>query len=159
MAPTWGLVRRLRKLRNDQLSGLMLVALGAFVFWENRAYPLGSLHEPGPGYMPLLIALFLAAIGLLITLAGGKSQPVAEVSWPEARRAIIIVAACAVALIALERIGYRLTIAALMIFFLGVLERRKPLRVAAVSIGFSMLSYYIVGTLLHVPLPVGPWGF
>lgn len=154
-----GLAARLRRLRNDQLSGLMLVALGAFVWWENRAYPLGSLHEPGPGYMPLLIAIFLVAIGLLIALAGGKSQPVAEVSWPEARRAIVILAACAVAVIALERIGYRLTVMALLIFFIGVLERKKPFRVAAVSIGFSMLSYYIVGTLLHVPLPVGPWGY
>ena len=59
----------------------------------------------------------------------------------------------------LEPLGYRLTIAALLLFFLGVLERRKPLVVAAVSIGFSTLSFYLIGDLLRVPLPVGPWGW
>jgi hypothetical protein len=26
-------------------------------------------------------------------------------------------------------------------------------------VGFSLLSYYFIGTLLHVPLPVGPGGW
>jgi predicted membrane protein len=79
--------------------------------------------------------------------------------WPEARRAMMILAACMVATYALEPLGYRITITALLIFFLGVLEHKKPLAVAAVSVGFSFLSYYFIGTLLRVPLPRGPWGF
>ena len=146
------------KLRNDQLSGLMLLALGVFVGWENRTYPLGSLHEPGPGYVPLLIAIFLGVIGLLIALQGRSSKPVAEMQWPEAQRALMIMAACAVATFALEPIGYRITILALFIFFLGVLERKKPLMVLTVAAAFSFLSFYLVGDVLRVPLPRGPWG-
>ena len=59
----------------------------------------------------------------------------------------------------LERIGYRLTVIALLIFFIGVLERKRPLPTALVAIGFGLISYYIVGSLLHVPLPRSPWGF
>ena len=81
-----------------------------------------------------------------------------ETRWPEATRAFLILIACGVAAYALERIGYRITIAALLVFFLGVLERRHPLAVAAVAIGFSTLTYYFIGTLLRVPLPRGPWG-
>ncbi len=147
------------KLRNDQLSGLMLLALGVFVGLENRTYPLGSLHEPGPGYVPLLIAICLGVIGLLIALQGRSSKAVAEMQWPEAKRALMIIAACAVATFALEPIGYRITILALFIFFLGVLERKKPLMVLTVSAAFSFLSFYLVGDVLRVPLPRGPWGF
>ena len=43
-------------MRNDQLSGLILAALAAFVVWVNRTYPLGTLNDPGPGYTPLVIA-------------------------------------------------------------------------------------------------------
>ena len=43
-----------RGLRSDQFSGLMLLALALYVGWENRAYPIGTLQEPGPGYVPLL---------------------------------------------------------------------------------------------------------
>jgi len=146
-------------LRSDQFSGLMLLVLSLYIAWENRVYPIGSLQEPGPGYMPLLLAIFLGVMGLLIALMGAKSQLLAEIRWPETTRAIMILLACGVGAFALERIGYRLTVIALLIFFLGVLERRRLLPVALVSIGFGFISYYIVGDLLHVPLPRSPWGF
>lgn len=149
----------LPKLRNDQISGLMLLALGVFVGWQNRAYPLGSLQDPGPGYTPLLIAVVLGVIGLLIALQGRASRPVSEMQWPEAWRAVIIMAACAGATFALEPIGYRITIFALLVFFLGALERKKPLMVFTVAAAFSLLSFYLVGDVLRVPLPRGAWGF
>ena len=147
------------RLRSAQLSGLMLVALALYVGWENRVYPLGTLQEPGPGYVPLLIAIFIGGMGFLIAVFGGRSQPVADIRWPETARAMVILLACGVAAFALERIGYRLTVIALLVFFLGVVERRRPLPVALVSVGFGLISYYVVGTLLHVPLPRSPWGF
>jgi hypothetical protein len=45
------------------------------------------------------------------------------------------------------------------VFFLGVIERKHPLAVVLVSAGFSVASFYVIGTLLKVPLPVGPWAF
>ena len=146
-------------LRSDQISGLALAAIGLFVWWQNRAYPLGSLQEPGPGYTPLIIAVFLGVAGLLIALKGASSPPLADMKWPEARRATLILVACGIATYALEHVGYRITIATLLVFFLGVMERRKPLAVAAVAIGFSLLSFYVIGKLLRVPLPVGPGGW
>jgi putative tricarboxylic transport membrane protein len=147
------------RLRNDQLSGLMLFALAVFVGWQNRAYPLGSVQEPGAGYTPLLIAVFLGVIGLLIALKGASSQPLSEMQWPEAKRAAMILVACAVATYALEHLGYRITVMTLLVFFLGVMEHKKPLAVASVAIGFSLLSFYFIGTLLRVPLPRGPLGW
>lgn len=149
----------LRRLREDQVSGLMLLALGFFVGWQNRTYPLGSLEEPGPGYVPLLVAIFLGVMGLLIAVRGGASKPFAEMQWSEAKRAAMILLACGAATYALEAVGYRITIAALLIFFLGVLERRRPLAVATVAIAFSLLSFYLIGDVLRVPLPRGPWGW
>ena len=149
---------RPRGLRSDQFSGLMLLALALYVGWENRVYPIGTLQEPGPGYLPLLIVVFLGAVGLLIALWGVRSAPLAAMRWPEAGRAVMILGACAVATLALERIGYRLTVIALLVFLLGVLERKRPVPVALVALGFSFASFYVVGDLLHVPLPRSPWG-
>jgi hypothetical protein len=146
-------------LRSDQFSGLMLLALGLYAGWQNRAYPIGTLQEPGPGYVPLLLAIFLGGVGLLIALWGRKSAPVASLKWPEAARAVVILVACSVAVFALERIGYRITMIAMLVFFLGVLERRRPVPVALVALGFSFASFYVVGDLLRVPLPRSPWGF
>ena len=147
------------KLRNDQFSGLILFAVAVLVGWQSRAYPLGSLQEPGPWYTPLLITVFLGVMGLLIALRGKASPVMSETPWPEGRRAMVILLACAVATYALEPVGYRITVAALLVFFQGVLERKNPLVVAAVAVGFSLLTYYFIATLLHVPLPQGPLGW
>lgn len=146
-------------LRIDQFSGLMLIALALYVGWQNRVYPIGTLSEPGPGYLPLLLVIFLGAMGLLIALWGVRSAPLAEMKWTEATRAVIILGACGAATLGLERIGYRLTIIALLVFLLIVVERKRPLPVMLVAVGFSFASFYIVGDLLHVPLPRSPWGF
>ena len=150
---------KLRGLRSDQFSGLMLLALALYVAWANREYPVGSLQEPGPGYMPLLLAIFLGAMGLLIAAGGRSSSLLSAVRWTEATRAVVILIACGIGAYALERIGYRITVIALLVFFLGVVERKRPLAVALVSLGFSLASFYVVGDLLNVPLPRSPWGF
>jgi len=145
-------------LRSDQFSGLMLLALALYVGWQNRVYPVGTLSEPGPGYLPLLLAIFLGAMGLLVALWGARSAPLAAIKWTEAARAVVILVACGVATLALERIGYRLTVIALLVVLLGVIERKRPLLVAVVALGFSFASYYVVADLLRVPLPRSPWG-
>ncbi len=146
-------------IRSDQVSGLMLVALAVYIGWLNRAFPVGTLSDPGPGYVPLLLAIGLGGLGLLVALSGRHAEALAAMRWPEAARAALILAACIAATLALERIGYRLTIAAFLVFFLGVLERKRPLVVALVAVGFSLASFYVVGELLKVPLPRGPWNF
>ncbi len=146
-------------IKSDQVSGLMLVALAVWVWWLNRAFPVGSLSDPGPGYVPLLLAIGLGGIGLMIAAFGSRSVALQGIRWPEAGRAAVILIACAVATLALERIGYRLAITVFLVFFLGVVERKKPLTVALVAAGFSLASFYVIADLLRVPLPRGPWGF
>lgn len=148
-----------RGISSDQASGLMLAALAAWIWWMNRAFPVGSLSDPGPGYVPLLLAIALGGIGLLVAAFGGRAELLRGIRWPEATRAVVILVACAVATLALERIGYRLSIMVFLVFFLGIIERRKPLAVALVAAGFSLISFYVVADLLKVPLPRGPWGF
>lgn len=146
-------------LKSDRVSGLVLLALAGWIVWLNREFPVGTLADPGPGYVPLLLAVGLGAIGLLVALFGGDSLPLRDIRWTEARRAVVILVACGALTFALERIGYRLSVFAFLVFFLGVVERKKPLPMLLVAAGFSMASFYVVADLLGVPLPRGPWGF
>jgi hypothetical protein len=147
-----------RRLRSDAVAGVMLVLVALLVGWQNRAYPIGNLAEPGPGYMPLMIACALGLFGLLIALRSGTSPLFNAIDWSEGRRGIVMLVACGVAVFTLERIGYRLSMIALMIFMLGVVERKRAMPTLLVAFGFSFLSYYLFATLLKVQLPRGPWG-
>jgi len=148
-----------RRVRSDQFSGLMLVAFALYVVWANRLLPAGTIHQPGPGFMPLALAIFIGVMGLLIALGGARSRPLVEMRWTEAKRAVTILIAAAASVYLLDVLGYRLTIIALLIFLMGVIERKPPLIVAILSIGFPLLSYYVVADLLLVPLPRSPWDF
>ncbi len=147
-----------RGLRSDVVAGLVLMVIASVVGWQNRAYPVGNLAEPGPGYMPLMIAAALGVFGLLIALRARTSPLFNAVDWSEGRRGIVMLIACAVAVFALERIGYRLSMIALLVFMLGVVERKRATPTLIVAFGFSFLSYYLFASLLKVQLPRGPWG-
>lgn len=145
-------------LRGDHIAGLVFIAIALLVAWSNRAYPVGSLSTPGPGYMPLMLAGALGFIGLLIALRGGASPRFNTIRWNEARHGAVALIACGVAAFALEHIGYRLTMIALLAFLLGVVERKRPLPTVLVAAGFAFISHFIFATLLKVQLPGGPWG-
>lgn len=146
--------------RVDRLSGAALFVLAVLIVWEsNRTLPLGTLHNPGPGYMPTLLAVFLAVLSLPIALLGRDSPPLTSLDWGEGKHALAIVAACAFSALCLERIGFRITMLLLLIFLLGVVERLKPLAVLCIAVALSLSSFWFFYSLLRVPLPLGPLGF
>lgn len=145
-------------LRGDHVAGLVLVLIALAVGWENRVYPLGTLSAPGPGSVPLMLAVLLGACGLVVLLRAAGSPLLTGIRWSEGRRGLLLLVACGVATFALERLGYRLTMIALLVFLLGAVERKSALATALVSLGFSLGSFYLFATLLKVQLPRGPWG-
>ena len=146
-------------MRSDQFSGLVLVALALYVAWAGRAYPMGTIHAPGPGFVPFALAVFLGIIGLAIAAVGARSRRLAEMVWTEAGRALTILAATGVAVYLIRYVGYRLSVMVLMVFLMGIVERKHPITVACLALGFPLLSHYVVADLLLVPLPRSPWGF
>ena len=146
-------------LTRDRVAGVALLLFAAAVMWEDRAFPLGTITRPGPGYMPMLLAGILAAMAALVIWAGGRSPAWTSLGWSEWRHAVAILAACAFAGLALERIGYRLTVIVLVSFLLLVVERKRPAVTVATALGLSLGTFYVFSTLLRVPLPLGPGGF
>ena len=147
-----------RGLRTDHVTGIAFVVLALLIGWENRVYPLGSLSDPGPGYLPLMLAAGLGVLGVLIALRAKSSALFDTLNWTEARRGTVMLVACGLAVFVLERIGYRLTMIVLLWFMLGVVERKRLLPTLSVACGFAFISYYLFATLLKVQLPTGLWG-
>src|SRR5437870_882367 len=145
-------------LTTDRVAGGALVLIGLVATWESRRFPLGSLHRPGPAYMPTLLALLLIIFGIGVALLGSRSQRLDEVGWHEWRHAIGIFAACAFAAWGLDRLGYRLTMAAVLVFLLLVLERKGVILTAVLTLAIVWGSFLLFDTLLRVPLPRGPFG-
>jgi len=146
-------------MTTDRLSGAFLIFLGLFVIWERRVLPLGTHSQPGPGYFPLFLAIFLIILGGALFLRGALARAFRSISWSEAPHAMAILGCCVFATIFMERIGYRATMIAVLGFLFGILERLRPWLVLSLTLGLALGSFWVFDSLLKVPLPRGGWGF
>jgi len=143
----------------DRVSGAFLVLVGLFVVWERRVLPLGTASRPGPGYVPLLLAVLLIVFGLILIARGKHAKELRSISWTEAPHALAILGCCVFVSLFMETIGYRLTLLLTLGFLFGVMERIKPWLTLILTFGFSLGTFWLFDSLLRVPLPRGEWGF
>ena len=141
----------------DRVAGIGLLAIAGWVAFETRALPLGTTHGPGPGYVPLLLAIALAAFAAALVLRGGGPS-VARIDWAEARHAGAILGACVFTAVAVDRLGYRITMILFLLFLYGVVQRRGRLAAVALALALALGSHWLFDAALKVPLPRGPLG-
>lgn len=149
----------MRSLTIDQVVGSIFAVFSLLVLWESRKIPFGFLAEPGPGAMPLLLALILLVCSIALVIGGRTGEPIAAVEWKEWRHAVAILGTCAFMAVAIERFGYRITIFVALLTLVSIVEKRGWIAGAAFAAGFSFGTHYLFNTLLRVPLPQGPLGW
>lgn len=142
----------------DRISGICLLCVAVVIAFETRVLPLGSHDNPGPGYLPLILALFLFAMSLLLVVWGKLSPPWKSIQWPEKYHALAIMGSCFFAAFCIEPLGYRITIVLVLGFLFGILERMKIGWTLVLAFGLSWGSFWVFDTLLKVPLPRGGFG-
>jgi hypothetical protein len=149
-----------RGLNKDILGGAILVVLGLFVAWHARSsYDLGTLRRMGPGFLPLVLGLLLAALGFLIVLAGlVKTRATVEQAAPLDGRGAAFVLGGIVAF------GLLLPVAGLILtsFVSGLImlfpdRKFTPLAKLATAAGLAVLSYLIFILGLRMNLMAWPW--
>jgi len=135
-----------------------VTALGAYVAWASGEYPFGTLAEPGPGLLPLVLAAALMGFGVLIACSRASPSNQRVVSFADLPHALLILGLLSLSALVIERIGYRATVIVLLVVFVAGVERRNVLRALVLALGVAVASFYLINNLLRVPLPVGPWG-
>jgi hypothetical protein len=142
-------------LRRDHVAGGAIVAAGAAILAVSADLPFGTLASPGAGMMPTLVIGLMMAFGLLLVASAGGSPSLADVSWSDLPHAARVVAAAFVSVALYERLGFVVTVAALLFTLTYLIERRPLLHSALFSVGATVLAYVLFNTLLKSPLPRG----
>lgn len=144
--------------RCDRIASLVLLGLAAGVIWQALRLPLGSLGEPGPAAWPLLLAVLLGLLSIAVFVFGGQSPLLGSLQWGEKRHALALLGAASFAAATLETLGFRLCIFLILLFLIGVIERRRPLPTLLVSLALSFGAFYLFTHWLKTPLPIGLLG-
>ena len=148
----------MRSLTIDQVAGAVFAAFSLLVLWESRKIPFGFLAEPGPGVVQTLLGFILLVCSITVIIGGRSSERVASVRWTEWRHAVAILGTCAFMALALERLGYRITILIALLVLVSIVERKGWIAGIVFATSFSLGTHYLFNTLLRVTLPQGPFG-
>lgn len=148
----------------DLLSSLFWIAFSLVVIQLTARLPWGSLHEPGPGFFPLLIAIVILglSLGLLFrTLIKGRPQ-LAGIGSQLFRSLVkispVLVLLCLYAFF-LDILGFLMVTFFLIFLLLEVIYRQKWWVGLITALVGSLGSYLIFQIWLQSQLPKGFLGF
>ena len=150
------------RLNNSELwGGLIGFGLGIFVLRSGLKLKLGTIHDPGSGfvlfYTGILMCLFAATIIVAALTEGG---PTFGARWKDARwTKPVIVIACLIAFaVALDWVGFLLSAIPLTLALMRLIDPvRWPLAVP-VAIAVPAGMWWLLKHGLGIQLPSGIFG-
>jgi tripartite tricarboxylate transporter TctB family protein len=125
------------------------------VFSISGDLPFGSLSAPSAGMMPKVVTALMMFFAALILANAGSSAPLAAIDWSDRGHAALVIVITAAAVAAYQRLGFLITMTALVFALLVVVERRNALAAAAYSVGLTLFAYWLFGKALKSPLEPG----
>jgi putative tricarboxylic transport membrane protein len=149
--------------RRDLLAGLFWLGISVFVIIESVRSDIGSLHSPGPGFLPFWSAVILGVLSIVLLATtslkkkweGKLTDLWRGLDW---NRVIWVAFSLFLYPILLPFGGYLVTTFALITFLLCIGERSKLWIDVASALAIALVSYVIFYTLLDVKLPKGIFG-
>ncbi|MEZ2127768.1 MULTISPECIES: tripartite tricarboxylate transporter TctB family protein [unclassified Sinorhizobium] len=118
--------------------------------------PLGTPLEPMPGFLPLIVSIFLLFVSLLqlAQTFRGMAKPV-EPMGEHWMPPVVIIAGLLIYSAALELVGYIVATTGLSFLIMRMFESRAWLKSIVIAASLSVLSYILFDRLLEVRLPPG----
>lgn len=158
----------LLKSPQDFAAGLFLLACAAIAFFGAWDLKFGQLRGIGPGLMPKVTAVIVAAFGLLLILTSFFSRGSALERW-SLRGPFFVIGAVLLFAATIRGVSFPalgLEIPALGLIVAGPLavvfsafadKDTRPVEVVIYAAVITALCVGLFKTLLRLPIPVAPW--
>lgn len=147
------------KLRADHVAGAFFVTAGLAVIALSTDLPFGQLSMPGAGFLPEIIAVLIIVLGGSLFFRAGESPSFAEIEWDDSHHALQVLAISGVAVALYTQLGFIITMIAMMLALMVIIERKNILRAAAYAACVAIVTYIVFVHVLQSPLPPGVLGY
>jgi hypothetical protein len=147
-------------LRSDHVAGAAFAAFGLLIVALSGDLPFGRLAMPGAGFLPNLVAGLMILFGVLLVLrASQESAPLTDIDWNDLQHAAPVISITAAGIALYTRAGFIITMVAMMVALLVLVERRSIFRAGLYSLVVVLLAFGLFAKFLRAPLPLSPFGF
>jgi len=146
----------MKRMETEAIGSLFWLAVGVFFAVGGILLKLGTLRNPGPGFLPLMMASLLVAFSLFVFVRGlvEPGKVLRGVQWRS--QAVLVVSVLLYGLL-LGFAGFLLSTFVLMfvvfgLFFEGMRRWPKVLFYAAAT---AVIGWLVFSVALKVPFPRG----
>jgi putative tricarboxylic transport membrane protein len=137
------------------------VAVGLLACYGASRLGIGSVAEPGAGFIFFWSGLVLMILSLIVLADSVRSSEdtvrrISKMNWP---KITLVLFSLLLYAFFLERLGFVLTTFVLMSFLLGCIEGTGWFRSLGVASAAALTSYAMFELWLKIRLPKGIFGF
>jgi len=140
------------KSPQDFWAGVLFIALGAIALWQSSSYPVGTITQMGPGFVPRALSWALLGIGAVLALRGIATTGM-RITTSRFRPQVFILLAVILFGLTIERFG--LAPAVVVATIVAALASRQmkwtgTVALAVLLAGASVLLFiYLLGQPMH----------
>ena len=147
------------RIRLDHISGLFWLLFGGYVIYESRLYGLGSLTDPGPGFLLFNSGIGLAGLSCLVFIKeiikpDTESLPVLWEGVPWWKPALCFLSLLIYTLI-VSHLGFVLTTFLLLVYLFTIGRNERKIMALPIALGTVVIAYLVFDILLQCQLPRG----
>lgn len=144
----------MKRIGPEAAGSFFWLAVGTFFAIGGILLKPGALRNPGPGFLPLMMALLLICFSLIV-LAKGLVNPgklLDRIPW---KKQGIMVISVLLDGVLLDFLGFLISTFLLMLVLFGLLFKGKYrwARVFFYAAGTALIGWLVFSVALHVPFP------
>jgi putative tricarboxylic transport membrane protein len=143
-------------LRRDFIAGLVVIAVGAFAFWQSANLAIGTLGGMGPGMLPRSLAVLLAFLGALLVLDAVLEGGPRLDRW-SIRGPVLVLGAVVAFGLSVRPLG--LVVAGPLAILISAFASDEVRWKETIALGVVM-TLFCIGLFkyaLGLPIPLAPW--
>ncbi len=144
----------------DRASGLFWLIFSVFISYQSYKLGLGTLHQPGPGFLFFWTGIVVAILSLTVVVRSFRKRSPDEAKesvfagWNVTKIVLVLLSLLLYGLL-MERLGFLIVTLLLFVFLLGVIEKKRWSFVVSVSLIVTAASYLVFEMALQSQLPKG----
>ena len=150
------------RLNNSEIwGGLIGLALGVFVVWAGLKLKLGTINDPGSGYVLFYTGLLMCVFAVTILIAAvTEGGPTFGSRWQDARwtKPLVVIVCLTAFAFALDTVGFLLSAIPLLLLLLRVVDPVRWTLAIPIGVLAPLGVWWVLKRLLLIQLPSGIFG-